>query len=38
MNRIQQKLKEDKKLLSIYFTAGYPDIDDYYANTRGLTS
>ena len=28
MNRIQTKLKEDKKLLSIYFTAGYPDIND----------
>jgi tryptophan synthase alpha chain len=28
MNRIQDKLKEDKKLLSIYFTAGYPKIDD----------
>lgn len=28
MNRINQKLKEDKKLLSIYFTAGYPSIDD----------
>lgn len=28
MNRINQKLKEDKKLLSIYFTAGYPKIDD----------
>lgn len=28
MNRIKQKLKEDKKLLSIYFTAGYPDLDD----------
>tara|TARA_R100001369_G_scaffold20535_2_gene37709 strand:- start:24258 stop:25043 length:786 start_codon:yes stop_codon:yes gene_type:complete len=28
MNRINQKLKEDKKLLSIYFTAGYPDIND----------
>ena len=28
MNRINQKLKEDKKLLSIYFTAGYPNIDD----------
>ena len=27
-NRINQKLKEDKKLLSIYFTAGYPHIDD----------
>lgn len=28
MNRIKQKLQEDKKLLSIYFTAGYPDIND----------
>ncbi|OZV69382.1 tryptophan synthase subunit alpha [Winogradskyella aurantia] len=28
MNRINQKLEEDKKLLSIYFTAGYPNIDD----------
>ena len=28
MNRINQKLAEDKKLLSIYFTAGYPNIDD----------
>ncbi len=28
MNRIQIKLKEDKKLLSIYFTAGYPNIND----------
>ncbi|WP_299124083.1 tryptophan synthase subunit alpha [uncultured Winogradskyella sp.] len=28
MNRINQKLKEDKKLLSIYFTAGYPNIED----------
>lgn len=28
MNRIQEKLKEDKKLLSIYFTAGYPNLDD----------
>lgn len=28
MNRIQKKLQEDKKLLSIYFTAGYPKIDD----------
>ncbi|KAA2216019.1 tryptophan synthase subunit alpha [Maribacter flavus] len=26
MNRIQQKLREDKKLLSIYFTAGYPSL------------
>ena len=28
MNRINQKLKENKKLLSIYFTAGYPNIND----------
>jgi len=28
MNRINQKLQEDKKLLSIYFTAGYPANDD----------
>jgi tryptophan synthase alpha chain len=28
MNRINQKLKEQKKLLSIYFTAGYPKLGD----------
>jgi len=28
MNRIQEKLREDKKILSIYFTAGYPELDD----------
>ncbi|WP_223033761.1 tryptophan synthase subunit alpha [Hanstruepera marina] len=28
MNRIHQKLQEDKKLLSIYFTAGYPNLND----------
>ena len=28
MNRINQKLQEDKKLLSIYFTAGYPELND----------
>ncbi|WP_282121738.1 tryptophan synthase subunit alpha [Algibacter mikhailovii] len=28
MNRIQSKLQADKKLLSIYFTAGYPNIND----------
>ena len=28
MNRINQKLKEDKKILSIYFTAGYPELHD----------
>lgn len=28
MNRIEQMLKADKKLLSIYFTAGYPQLED----------
>ncbi|MBQ0769743.1 MAG: tryptophan synthase subunit alpha [Bizionia sp.] len=28
MNRIQEKLKTDKKLLSIYFSAGYPSVND----------
>lgn len=28
MNRINQKLQENKKLLSIYFTAGYPNLND----------
>ncbi|UOY07431.1 tryptophan synthase subunit alpha [Muricauda sp. SCSIO 64092] len=28
MNRIKAKLQENKKLLSIYFTAGYPKLDD----------
>ncbi|WP_298895639.1 tryptophan synthase subunit alpha [uncultured Psychroserpens sp.] len=28
MNRINQKLKEDKTLLSIYFSAGYPSLND----------
>ena len=28
MNRINQKLKDTKKLLSIYFTAGYPNLND----------
>ncbi len=28
MNRINQKLQEDKKVLSIYFTAGYPSLND----------
>lgn len=27
-NRIHQKMREDKKLLSIYFTAGYPALND----------
>ncbi|WP_299396963.1 tryptophan synthase subunit alpha [uncultured Gelidibacter sp.] len=28
MNRINKKLQEDNKLLSIYFTAGYPKLND----------
>ncbi|WP_047419358.1 tryptophan synthase subunit alpha [Cellulophaga sp. Hel_I_12] len=28
MNRINKKMQEDKKLLSIYFTAGYPSLND----------
>ena len=28
MNRISHKLQENKKLLSIYFTAGYPQLED----------
>ncbi len=28
MNRINYKLQEDKKLLSIYFSAGYPNLED----------
>ena len=28
MNRINKKMNEDKKLLSIYFTAGYPNLND----------
>lgn len=28
MNRITQTFEQDKKLLSIYFTAGFPNLDD----------
>lgn len=28
MNRIQQTLSKDKKILSIYFTAGFPSLND----------
>lgn len=28
MNRIQQKLQQAHKMVSIYFTAGYPQLDD----------
>ena len=28
MNRIDQKFKEGKKLLSLYFSAGHPNFED----------
>jgi len=36
MNRINQKLLEDKKLLSIYFTAGYPNLNDTVSVIQNL--
>lgn len=36
MNKINQKLQEDKKLLSIYFTAGYPNINDTISTIQNL--
>lgn len=36
MNRINQKLKEDKKLLSIYFSAGYPSLNDTVSIIQNL--
>ncbi|WP_366183895.1 tryptophan synthase subunit alpha [Flavobacterium ovatum] len=36
MNRIQQKLQEDKKILSIYFSAGYPNLNDSVAIIQDL--
>jgi len=36
MNRINNKLQENKKLLSIYFTAGYPSIDDTVTVIKNL--
>ena len=36
MNRIQAKLQEDKKLLSIYFTAGYPNLNDTVSTIENL--
>jgi len=36
LNRINQKLQENKKLLSIYFTAGYPNLDDTTTIIRNL--
>ena len=28
MNRIKKKLEENKKIISVYFSAGYPNLDD----------
>ncbi len=36
MNRINAKLQEDKKILSIYFTAGYPALEDTVTIITGL--
>jgi len=36
MNRIQTKLQDNKKLLSIYFTAGYPSINDTVSIIKDL--
>lgn len=36
MNRINQKLQADKKLLSIYFTAGYPSLNDTVSIIQNL--
>ncbi|WP_394751204.1 tryptophan synthase subunit alpha [Spongiimicrobium salis] len=36
MNRIHLKLQEDKKLLSIYFTAGYPNLNDTVSIIQSL--
>lgn len=36
MNRINTKLQDNKKLLSIYFTAGYPNINDTVTIIKNL--
>jgi tryptophan synthase alpha chain len=36
MNRIEQKIQEDNKILSIYFSAGYPHINDTVAIIEDL--
>ncbi|WGD35173.1 tryptophan synthase subunit alpha [Olleya sp. YS] len=36
MNRIQSKLQENKKLLSIYFSAGYPNLNDTVSIIQNL--
>ena len=36
MNRIIKKLQENKKLLSVYFTAGYPELEDSVSIIKAL--
>jgi len=36
MNRIDQKFQEDKKLLSIYFSAGHPNLEDTVPSLKNL--
>ena len=36
MNRIKTKLKEDKKILSIYFSAGFPNLNDTKSLIKNL--
>ena len=36
MNRIQSKLQEHKKIISIYFTAGYPSLNDTVTIIKNL--
>ena len=36
MNRINQKIQDEKKLLSIYFTAGFPKLNDTVAIIQEL--
>lgn len=36
MNRINKKLKQEGKLLSIYFTAGYPNLEDTVSIIQNL--
>lgn len=38
MNRINKALAQDKKLISIYFTAGYPKLDDTTKVIKHLAS
>jgi tryptophan synthase alpha chain len=38
MNRIQTKLSKNKKILSIYFTAGFPELNDTKSLIENLAS